>query len=109
MKKKSLAKLIQIKEKFGLCDTWRIRNLNTKHYTFHQQHSSGYIQRTLDYFFISNVLQESLKNPNVLAAFSTDHSPIMFSLFSTSEETGGKCLWKHNNFLCDKSIYIFIP
>ena len=35
--------LIQIKEKFDLCDIWRIRNPNTKCYTFPQQHSSGYI------------------------------------------------------------------
>ena len=70
---------MQIKKKIDLCDIWRIRNPNTKHYTFCQQHSSGYCQRRLDYFFISNVLQESVKNPDVLAAFLTDHSP-MFSL-----------------------------
>ena len=61
LKKKSLAKLIQIKEKFDLCDIWRIRNPNTKPYTFPQQHSSGYIQRRLDFFFISNVF----KNKNI--------------------------------------------
>ena len=106
LKKKSLAKLIQIKEKFDLCDIWRIRNPNTKRYTFRQQHSSGYIQRRLDYFFISNVLQESVKNPDVLAAFSTDHSPMMFSVFSKSEGKRGKDLWKHNNSLCEESLYI---
>ena len=61
LKKKSLAKLIQIKEKFDLCDIWRIRNPNTKPYTFPQQHSSGYIQRRLDFFFIPNVF----KNKNI--------------------------------------------
>ena len=61
---------------------------------------------SLDYFFIFNVLQESVKNPNVIAALSTDHSPIMFSLFSKSGGTRGKALWKHNNSLCDKSTYI---
>ena len=34
LKKKSLAKLIQVKENFDLCDIWRIRNPNTKLYTF---------------------------------------------------------------------------
>ena len=58
LKKNSLAKLIQIKKKFNLCDVWRIRNSNTKRYTFRQQHSSSYSQRRLDYFFISSVLQE---------------------------------------------------
>ena len=30
----------------------------------------------------------------------------MFSLFTISEETGGKGLWKHNNSSCEKSTYI---
>ena len=73
---------MQIKEKFDLRDIWRIRNPKKKRYTFRQQHSSGYIQRRLDYFFISNVSQESVKIPVVLAAFSTDDSSIMFFFFA---------------------------
>ena len=92
--------------KFDLRDSWRIRNPNTKRYTFHQQHSSGYIQRRLDYFFISNVLQESVNNTDVLATFSNDHSAIIFYLFSKSEGTRSKGLWKHNNSLYEKSTYI---
>ena len=34
LKKKSIAKLIQIKEKFDLCDIWRIRNPKIKRFTF---------------------------------------------------------------------------
>ena len=90
LKKKSLVKLIQIKENIDLCDIWRIRN--TKGYTFRQQQSSGYTQKKLEYFFISNVLHESVKNPDVLAAFLTDHSPIMFSVSRKSEGTRGKGL-----------------
>ena len=47
-------------------------------------------------------MQKSVKNPDVVAAFSTEHSLIMFSLFSKSEGTRSKCLWKHNNSLCEK-------
>ena len=90
LKKKYLAKLIQINEKFYLCDIWRIRNPSTKRYTFCQQRSSGYIRRRLDYFFISNVLQESVKNPDVLAGFSTDKG------------TRGKVSWKHNRLYVRK-------
>ena len=50
LKKKSIAKLIQIKEKSDLCDIWRIRNPKIKRFTFRQQHISGFIQRILDYF-----------------------------------------------------------
>ena len=47
LKKKSLRKLIQIKEKFDLCDIWRITNPNTTRHTFRQQHSSGHIKEGL--------------------------------------------------------------
>ena len=45
LKKKSLAKLIKIKEHLDLCDKWRLRNLDAKQSTFRQKHVSGFIQR----------------------------------------------------------------
>ena len=103
MKKKSIAKLIQIKEKFNLCDIWRIRNPKIKRFTFRQQHISGFIQRRLDYFFFSNLLQESINKTDVLAAFSTDHSPLLFSLDLRKDENRSKGLWKFSNSLSRNS------
>ena len=48
LKKKSLAKLIELKETYDLCDIWRVRNTKSKRFTFTQKHSSGFIQRRLD-------------------------------------------------------------
>ena len=62
MKNKSVAKFIHIKESLRLCDIWRVRNPKKKRYTFRQQHVTGFIQRTLDFFLVSNNLQESIKN-----------------------------------------------
>ena len=62
MKKKSIAKNIELKEKLDLCDIWRIRNTKTKRYTFRQKHVSGLIQRRLDYFYISNSMKVSVKD-----------------------------------------------
>ena len=42
LKKKSLAKLIQTKEKFNSSDIWRIQNPKIKHFSFRQQHPSGF-------------------------------------------------------------------
>ena len=61
LEKKSIAKFINLKEKFDLWHIWRIRNLKTKRYTFQQKHISGLIQRHLDYFYISNSMQVSVK------------------------------------------------
>ena len=82
--KRTIAKLIQIKENLDLCDIWRIHNPKRKRFTFRQHHSTGSIQRRLDYFFISNYLQEFTKNTDMLAAFPTNHSPIAFFFFTFS-------------------------
>ena len=80
LKKKAIAKFIKLKEKFDLCDIWRIGNPKTKRCTFRQKHVSGIIQRRLDYFYISNSMQVSVKNSNVLASLLTDHTNYIFIL-----------------------------
>ena len=60
LKRKSSAKLIELKEAYNLCDIWRrIRNTKAKRYTFTQQHTSRFIQRRLDYLLISNGFQQA--------------------------------------------------
>lgn len=80
LKKKYLVKLMQIKEMSDLCHIYRIRNTNTKWYTFCQQHNWDYIPRRLDYFLISTDLKEFIKKSDDLAVFSTYYSLITFSL-----------------------------
>ena len=105
-KKKSLAKLIEIKESLYLCDIWRIRNPNVKRFTFRQNHVSGFIERRLDFFLISNVLQESIIKTDVLASFCTDHSPTHFSLQLKDMLTRGKGFWKFNNSSTSNDEYV---
>ena len=45
-----MAKFIELKEKFDLCEIWRTRSPKTKRYTLRQKHVSGLIQRRLDIF-----------------------------------------------------------
>ena len=85
---------------------WRIRNPNVKHFTFRQNHVSGFIERRLDFFLISNMLQESIIRADVLASFCTDHSPIFFSLQLKDMPTRGKGLWKFNNSLTSNDDYV---
>ena len=61
LKKQSISKLLQIFEQNNLVDIWRIRNPSLKRYTFRKNHFSGFIQRRLDYIFISNNIQEYFK------------------------------------------------
>ena len=106
LKKKSIAKFIELKEKFDLCDIWRIRKPKTKRFTFHQKHVSSLIQRRLDYIYISNSMEFSVKNTDVLAPLLTDHSPIKFSCFKNEESNRGRGLWKFNNSLIENEEYV---
>ena len=91
--------MIELIESFELCDIWRIRNPTEKRFTFGQNHISGHIQRRLDYFFVSNKLQESISNTDILASLSTDHSPISFTLRRSQITAKGKGLRIFNNSL----------
>ena len=51
-------------------------------------HVSGLIQRRLDYLYISNSTQVSVKNIDVLFSILTDHSLIKFSCFE--DETSNR-------------------
>ena len=90
LKKKSIAKFIELKEKFDLGDIWRIRNPKTKRYTFRQKHVSGLIQRRLDYFYISNSMRVPIKNTDVL----------------TYRGNRGRDFWKFNNSLIENEEYV---
>ena len=90
MKKKSSAKHIEHKESYDLCDIWRVRNMKSRQFTFTQKHSSGFIQRRLDYIFIPNSLQELGTTTEILTPISTDHSAVIFSLSKGNDCLRGK-------------------
>ena len=61
LKKHSLSEIIKLNKNFNLCDIWRVPNPHKKLFTFQQEHFTGIIQQRLDYIFVSNSLQESVK------------------------------------------------
>ena len=91
--------MIELIESFELCGIWRLQNPTEKRFTFCQNHISGYIQRRLDYFFVSNKLQESINNADILVSLLTDHSPICFILKRSQIIAKGKGLRIFNSSL----------
>ena len=106
LKKLAVSKLIELKESLNLCDIWRIRNPKSKAFTFRQRHVSGILQRRLDYLFISNNMQESVKNVKILNALSTDHSPLFCSFLNLTNISRGRGLWKFNNSLISNTNFV---
>ena len=102
LKQKSPTIFIEIKESINLCKIWRVRSPKFKWYIFRQNHSSGFIQRR----FQSNFLQERVERTDILASFTTNHSPILFSLNQISEFFHGKDLRKFNKSLLLNKEYV---
>ena len=76
LKKSSIWKLIEIKEKYNLCEIWRVRNTKENRFPTRQKRRSGFLQKRLDSFVVSNTLQGSIKDTEILPALSSDHSPL---------------------------------
>ena len=106
LKRKSLAKLIDFKETYELCDIWRVRNTNSKRFAFTQKYSRNSIHRRFDYILISNTLREFVTMTKILTLISTDHSLVLFSLSKEKSATRGKVFWNFNSSLTKDQNYI---
>ena len=69
-----LALFEHLAKKWDLCDIWCMRNPDCKRFTYRQK--TPFLQRRLDYFLISDELQESISKADVLPSLRSDHSPI---------------------------------
>ena len=65
LKTTALSRLEFFLQSYELCDIWRIRNKNTKGYTYRQR--TPFMQRRLDYIFMSSDFQDCVK-PLMLSA-----------------------------------------
>ena len=108
LKRKTIAEVIKLSEKYDLLDIFRIRNPEKRRFSFRQP--TPKLQRRLDFFLISNELQESVKKIEIIASLNSDHSPVLLCLDSLTENERGPNFWKFNSSLlkdavfCEKSL-----
>ena len=90
----------------NICDIWRITNPKRQSFTFRQNHSTRFIERQLEYIFVSNCLQEFVNYTNVLPAISADHSPVQISLSNDNSDNNGRGPWKYNSSIVYDEFYV---
>ena len=71
----------------NLVDIWRIKNPNTRRYTFIRKRPYIHGSR-LDYFLISSSLINSVKEVNIGIKFLSDHAPINLDILVTKSDRG---------------------
>ena len=80
-----------------LLDIWRIPNPTDTRFTWRQK--SPLIQRRLDYWLISNELQEDVESVEIKSAIRLHHSAITLSVNGLEENERGPSFWKFNSTL----------
>ena len=78
--KESVKKIQEIESEYDLIDIWRIRNPESKLFTWRQKRPL--IQRRLDFWLISDNLQDEVCKANIIPSIKSDHSAITLSLES---------------------------
>ena len=100
----SIAELHYHQSQRDLVDMWCIRNPSVKRFTYRQH--KPLIQRRLDYFLLSDYLQDYTKHTDIIPAVLTDHSAIILKLSGSEGSQRGHSYWKFNNSLLTDNVYL---
>ena len=100
IKQKSVDFIETLIDKFNLNDSWRIKNPNTKRYSWRQSHPL--IQCRLDFWLISDSLYDKIVDIDIKPSIRSDHSAITVQFQSIPSSKIGPNFWKFNsNLLAD--------
>ena len=71
LKMNSITKLLSLMSERDLCDLFRVRNPDTRRFTWRRKNS--FLQRRLDYLFVSEYSQEQVDTFDIIPSVQTDH------------------------------------
>ena len=63
-------------------------------------------QRRLDYFFISNEIQEDVAFIDIVPSVASDHSVVHLKISGAKIKDKGRSYWKFNNSLGEDAVYV---
>ena len=89
-----------------MVDIRRVKNPSSIRFTFRKSHFSGFIHRRLGYIFISNSIQKSAQNIDVLPSFCNDHPLLLLSYKKLPHVNTVKNFWKFDCSLIHDEIYV---
>ena len=104
LKVNSLTQLEIILEENDLCDIFRVQNPYLRHFSWRQR--TPFKQRRLNYIFVSNSLQESVTQIEIIPSALSDHSAVIMKLRPLVGDKRGSGYWKFNNPLINDKQFV---
>ena len=102
--KSSVQNIKELMLAHDLVDIWRLQNPETKQFTWSQKNPP--IKRRLDYWLISDSIQDYISKTNIIPAIKSDHSAIILNLNSFKDRPFGPSYWKFNSSLLNDEEYV---
>ena len=100
----TIQKLMDIMSECDLCDIFRVHNPELRRFSWKQK--TPFIQRRLDYIFISSELQEDVSEININPSIGSDHSILHLNISLSKHANMGRGYWKFNNSLLEDTIFV---
>jgi len=95
--RKCRKRVVEWMEEKNLLDIWRIKNPNSRKYTWTSNHKPP-IKCRLDFILISESLAVNYKNCDIVPGFKSDHNCVTLNLENKTSQRG-RGLWKFNSSL----------
>ena len=89
---------------YDLCDIYRTRFPYSQRFTWRQ--ITPLEQRRLDYFLMSDQLQEQTGLIDVIPSVQSDHSTIVIRTNGLKNDLKGRSYWKFNNSLLNDKTFV---
>ena len=103
LKEKVISEIHTLMDYFEINDIWRIKHPNKSQFTWRQK--TPLIQCRLDYFLISSVLLDFVKDSSIISSVRSDHSGVFLSFHNIDSNVRGKRYWKFNSKLLSDENY----
>jgi len=94
----------RLQNQLNLVDIWRIKNPDTRSFTWNQK--SPRIFGCLDYWLISNNLNDLVKSSDIIPAIRTDHDAISIEIGELKNELKDPGYWKVNCSMLKDEEYV---
>ena len=98
------AKLLSMMSENDLCDIFRVRNPDTRRFSWRRK--TAFKQKRLDFFLVSNSTQENIESTDIIPSVGPDHPAIKIKLCSLQEGSRGQGYWKLNSLLTEDKNFV---
>jgi exonuclease III len=106
LKESAVVETERLLERFKLIDIYRVRNPNTKCFTYEKLRPT-ILRERLDYFFISSNMQDYITETKVYKNTISDHDLVSLYIKGHNIITRGPGLYKFNNSLVNEPDFVF--